>query len=66
MINSVRFWAGYGWQDDSEGTGAACPDRVTTRLDKPSYKPGDTIKLHIAAPAADKGYATVESNEGPL
>ncbi|VFS78400.1 Uncharacterised protein [Raoultella planticola] len=30
------------------------------------YKPGDTIKLHIAAPAAGKGYAMVESSEGPL
>lgn len=36
------------------------------KLDKPAYKPGDTIKLHIAAPAAGKGYALVESSEGPL
>ena len=36
------------------------------KLDKPSYKPGDTIRLHIAAPAAGKGYAMVESSEGPL
>jgi uncharacterized protein YfaS (alpha-2-macroglobulin family) len=36
------------------------------KLDKPAYKPGDTIKLHIAAPAAGKGYAMVESSEGPL
>lgn len=32
------------------------------KLDKPAYKPGDTIKLHIAAPAAGKGYALVESS----
>ena len=65
-VSSVRFWAGYSWQDNSDGTGAARPDRVTMKLDKPSYKPGDTIKLHIAAPAAGKGYAMVESSEGPL
>jgi len=39
---------------------------VTLKLDKPSYKPGDTIKLHIAAPAAGKGYAMIESSDGPL
>ncbi|MEW5560659.1 alpha-2-macroglobulin [Enterobacter asburiae] len=65
-VSSVRFWAGYSWQDNSDGTGAARPDRVTMKLDKPAYKPGDTIKLHISAPAAGKGYAMVESSEGPL
>lgn len=65
-ISSVRFWAGYSWQDNSDGSGAAQPDRVTLKLDKPAYRPGDTIKLHIAAPAAGKGYAMVESSEGPL
>lgn len=42
------------------------PGRVTLKLDKASYRPGDTIKLHIAAPTAGKGYAMVESSEGPL
>jgi len=65
-ISSVRFWAGYSWQDNSDGSGAARPDRVTLKLDKPAYRPGDTMKLHIAAPAAGKGYAMVESSEGPL
>jgi uncharacterized protein YfaS (alpha-2-macroglobulin family) len=66
MVSSVRFWAGYSWQDNSDGTGAARPDRVTLKLDKPAYQPGDTINLHIAAPAAGKGYAMIESSEGPL
>lgn len=66
MVSSVRLWAGYSWQDNSDGTGAARPDRVTLKLDKPSYQPGDTIQLHIAAPAAGKGYAMIESSEGPL
>jgi uncharacterized protein YfaS (alpha-2-macroglobulin family) len=35
MVSSVRFWAGYSWQDNSDGTGAARPDRVTLKLDKP-------------------------------
>ena len=65
-VSSVRFWAGYSWQDNSDGSGAARPDRVTMKLDKPSYRPGDTIKLHLTAPAAGKGYAMVESSEGPL
>ncbi|WP_312690677.1 alpha-2-macroglobulin [Kosakonia sp.] len=65
-ISSVRFWAGYSWQDNSDGAGAARPDRVTMKLDKPAYKPGDTLKLHITAPAAGKGYAMIESAEGPL
>lgn len=65
-ISSIRFWAGYSWQDNSDGSGAARPDRVTLKLDKPAYRPGDTMKLHIAAPAAGKGYAMVESSEGPL
>ncbi len=62
----MRFWAGYSWQDNSDGGGAVRPDRVTLKLDKASYRPGDTIKLHIAAPTAGKGYAMVESSEGPL
>jgi len=65
-LSSVRFWAGYSWQDNSEGSGAVRPDRVTMKLDKPAYRPGDTIKLRIDAPAAGKGYAMVESSDGPL
>ncbi len=65
-VSSVRFWAGYSWQDNSDGTGAVRPDRVMLKIDKPGYKPGDTIRLHIAAPAAGKGYAMVESSDGPL
>ncbi|MBZ4069690.1 alpha-2-macroglobulin family protein [Escherichia fergusonii] len=65
-VSSVRFWAGYSWQDNSAGGSTVRPDRVTLKLDKANYRPGDIIKLHIAAPAAGKGYAMVESSEGPL
>ncbi len=66
LVSSVRFWAGYSWQDNNDGASAPRPDRVTLKIDKPFYQPGDTIKLHIAAPAAGKGYVMVESSEGPL
>ncbi|OAT16901.1 alpha-2-macroglobulin [Buttiauxella noackiae ATCC 51607] len=66
IVSSIRFWAGYSWQDNSDGEGVVRPDRVTLKIDKPSYKPGDTINLHISAPAAGKGYAMVESSDGPL
>lgn len=66
IVSSIRFWAGYSWQDNSDGEGAVRPDRVTLKIDKPSYKPGDTINMHISAPAAGKGYAMVESSDGPL
>ncbi|MDI5036060.1 hypothetical protein MJM43_31930, partial [Salmonella enterica subsp. enterica serovar Montevideo] len=44
-------------RENSDGSGAARPDRVTLKLDKANYRPGDTMKLHIAAPVAGKGYA---------
>lgn len=65
-VSSIRFWAGYSWQDNSGGSSSPRPDRVTLKLDKPAYQPGGTIKLHIAAPAAGKGYAMIESSDGPL
>ena len=66
IVSSLRFWAGYSWQENSDGEGAVRPDRVTLKIDKPAYKAGDTINLHISAPAAGKGYAMVESSDGPL
>lgn len=66
IVSSIRFWAGYSWQDNSDGEGAVRPDRVTLKIDKPSYKSGDIINLHISAPTAGKGYAMVESSDGPL
>lgn len=66
LISSVRFWAGYDWQDNSGTDGGMRPDRVTLKLDKPAYKVGDTVNLNINAPTAGKGYALIESSEGPL
>lgn len=66
IVSSLRFWAGYSWQDSEDGEAATRPDRVALKIDRPFYKPGDVVKLHIAPPAAGKGYAMVESPEGPL
>ena len=60
----MRFWAGYSWQDNSDGGGAVRPDRVTLKLDKASYRPGDTIKVAYCRANGGKGYAMVESSEG--
>ena len=65
-VSSVRFWAGYSWQDNSDKAGAIRPDRVTIKLDKPAYRAGDIAQVTLAAPSAGKGYALVESGEGPL
>ncbi|MBS0849036.1 alpha-2-macroglobulin [Citrobacter sp. JGM124] len=66
ITSSVRFWAGYDWQDNSGTDGGKRPDQVTLKLDKPAYNPGDTVHLSINAPAAGQGYALIESSEGPL
>ncbi|HFT5241356.1 TPA: alpha-2-macroglobulin [Yersinia enterocolitica] len=66
LVSSSRFWAGYSWQDNTSGSGAVRPDQVKLTLDKPAYRPGEKVKLHIQAPAAGNGYLLVESSDGPL
>ncbi|MCU5773959.1 alpha-2-macroglobulin family protein [Erwiniaceae bacterium BAC15a-03b] len=66
MLSSVRFWAGYSWQDNTAGSGALRPDQVKLKLDKPAYRPGEKASVHIEAPAAGKGYLMLESSNGPL
>jgi hypothetical protein len=65
MLSSLRFWAGYRWQDNADG-GAVRPDQVKLALDKPAYADGDTAQVTVTPPAAGKGYLMVESSEGPL
>lgn len=65
-ISSIRFWAGYSWQESTGNGGGVRPDQVKLKLDKAAYRPGDKIKLNVEAPAAGKGYLMVESSEGPL
>ncbi|KAA8995725.1 alpha-2-macroglobulin family protein [Affinibrenneria salicis] len=66
LLSSVRFWAGYSWQDNSEGGGAVRPDQIRLKLDKPAYRPGERVSLTLESPAAGKGYLMVESSDGPL
>lgn len=66
VVSSYRFWAGYRWQDNTNGSGAVRPDQVKLKLDKAAYQVGDKMKLHVEAPAAGKGYLMVESSDGPL
>ena len=65
LLSSLRFWAGYSWQDNAEG-GAVRPDQVKLALDKPAYGNGDTATVTVTPPAAGSGYLLVESAEGPL
>ncbi|HCP57287.1 MAG TPA: hypothetical protein DIU04_21460, partial [Pseudomonas sp.] len=51
MLSSVRFWAGYRWQDNAEG-GAVRPDQVKLALDKPAYANGETAKVTVTPPVA--------------
>lgn len=65
LLSSLRFWAGWRWQDNAEG-GAVRPDQVKLALDKPAYAGGDTAKVTVTPPAAGSGYLLVESSDGPL
>ncbi len=46
MVSSLRLWAGYRWQDNTDG-GAVRPDQVKLALDKPAYNDGDTAKITV-------------------
>ncbi len=65
LISSTRVWAGYWWQENTEG-GNVRPDQVKLALDKPAYKAGDKAKITVTPPAGGKGYLLVESSDGPL
>lgn len=66
IVSSVRFNAGYWWQDNTDGTGALRPDQVKLKIDKSAYQPGDTARVQVESPAAGKGYLMVESSSGTL
>ena len=65
LLSSLRFWAGYRWQDNADG-GAVRPDQVKLALDKPAYIDGESAQVTVTPPAAGKGYLMVESGDGPL
>ncbi|WP_392566871.1 alpha-2-macroglobulin [Utexia brackfieldae] len=66
ITTSSRFWSGYSWADNTNGTGSVRPDQVKLSLDKLAYNPGDKARVHVQAPNAGKGYIAVESNSGIL
>ncbi|MDL2286694.1 alpha-2-macroglobulin family protein, partial [Desulfococcaceae bacterium OttesenSCG-928-F15] len=65
LVSSLRFWAGYSWQDNTKA-GAVRPDQVKMVLDRPAYKAGDSVSVTLTPPAAGSGYLMVESSDGPL
>ncbi|NQD91955.1 alpha-2-macroglobulin family protein, partial [Pseudomonas sp. CrR25] len=65
LLSSLRFWAGYRWQDNAGG-GAVRPDQVKLALDQPAYAAGETARVTVTPPAAGNGYLLVESSDGPL
>ena len=65
VTSSLRFWAGYRWQDNAAG-GAVRPDQVKLALDKPAYAEGEVARVTVTPPAAGSGYLLVESADGPL
>ncbi|WP_312239816.1 alpha-2-macroglobulin [Pantoea sp.] len=66
IVSSIRFRAGYEWEDNTNGTGALRPDQVKLKLDKVAYQPGDTAHIWVESLAAGKGYLMVESGNGTL
>ena len=65
LVSSVRFHAGYLWQENTE-SGNIRPDKIRLALDKPRYQTGEVAVIQVEAPAAGSGYLTVESAEGVL
>ena len=66
IMSSVRFWSGYSWEDNTNGSNSVRPDQVKLSIDKTSYAVGDTAKVHIQAPVAGSGYISLETNDGML
>ncbi|OCG07769.1 hypothetical protein A9G13_06030 [Gilliamella sp. wkB178] len=66
IISSMRFWSGYNWSDNTNGTNAVRPDQVKLSIDKALYAVGDTAKVHVQAPVAGSGYISLETNDGML
>jgi uncharacterized protein YfaS (alpha-2-macroglobulin family) len=56
-----RFYAGWGEREDQTG-----PDRVMLKLDKASYRAGDTVKLEVLPPHTGSALLLVETTEKTL
>lgn len=56
-----RFYA--GWSAKADESQGVRPDRVTLKLDKPSYREGDTAKLTITPPHGGEVLVAVEADQ---
>ncbi|MGL5630871.1 MAG: alpha-2-macroglobulin family protein, partial [Azovibrio sp.] len=56
-----RFYA--GWSAKADEAQGVRPDRVTLKLDKPSYREGDTAKLTIMPPHGGEVLVAVEADQ---
>ncbi len=65
-MTSVRFWAGYRWDEDGSPSGVVRPDQLKLTLDRKAYESGDNARVRVEAPSAGKGYLMVESVDGLL
>jgi uncharacterized protein YfaS (alpha-2-macroglobulin family) len=65
-MTSVRFWAGYRWDEEGTQNGVVRPDQLKMTLDRKAYSSGDTARVRIESPSAGKGYLLVESLDGLL
>lgn len=60
FTSSVRFHVGYWWYGDDRLSSR--PDKVQLKLDKPSYRPGDMIKLTVTPPHSGDALILIEGD----
>jgi uncharacterized protein YfaS (alpha-2-macroglobulin family) len=63
-VSSVRFYAGYRWQESAGGE--TRPEQIKLKIDKASYKAGEMARVTIDALESGSGYLSVETNDGIL
>ncbi|MDR1554760.1 MAG: alpha-2-macroglobulin family protein [Campylobacteraceae bacterium] len=63
-VSSIRFYAGYSWQESDRG--GTKPEQINLKIDKPNYKAGEKAKVTIESIESGSGYLTVETNDGIL
>ncbi|MBI9075265.1 MAG: alpha-2-macroglobulin family protein [Desulfatibacillum sp.] len=62
LNTSVRFYVGWWWWGNEQDK-TARPDKVNLALDKPSYLPGDVIKLTVTPPHSGQAIIMVEGKK---
>lgn len=62
LLTSFRFYVG-GWYWDGDSREASRPDKVQLAFDRPSYQPGDVIRLKAIPPHSGEARILVESSK---